>query len=122
MDSFITHHGEREFWFLREAIGENCRSGEHVRHFPNGIKEKARIEDERASLFEETRKWMLRGGESEANFCEDAPNIADISMFGVFRAVKTFQAFEDVCKEVPEMVPWYEKMKEAVGRVLGRTG
>ena len=81
------------------------------------LKKRHGIEDERASLFEETRKWMSEGvGQSGGKFCGgDAPNIADISMFGVFRAVKTFQTFEDVCKEVPEMVPWYERMQKAVG-------
>ena len=41
----------------------------------------------------------------EANFCGGDAKYRDISMFGVFRAVKTFQTFEDVCKEALEMVP-----------------
>jgi microsomal prostaglandin-E synthase 2 len=80
------------------------------------LKKRHHIEDERVSLFEETRKWMREGVGAKNKFCGgDAPNIADISMFGVFRAVKTFQTFEDVCKEVPEFVPWYENMQKAVG-------
>ena len=117
MDSFdyITERGNFGFFERQSARIAGAVSMYGISKMV--LKKRHGIEDERASLFEETRKWMSEGvGKSGGQFCGgDAPNIADISMFGVFRAVKTFQTFEDVCKEVPEMVPWYEKMKKAVG-------
>jgi microsomal prostaglandin-E synthase 2 len=117
MDSFdyITERGNFGFFERQSARITGAVSMYGISKMV--LKKRHGIEDERASLFEETRKWMSEGvGKSGGKFCGgDAPNIADISMFGVFRAVKTFQTFKDVCEEVPELVPWYERMQKAVG-------
>lgn len=52
----------------------------------------------------DTRKFM--GG--------DSPNLADIALFGVLRAVKGFDTYRDVLEHT-ELRPWLERMEKAVG-------
>ena len=42
-------------------------------------------------------------------------NLADLAVFGVMRAVKTFETFEDAVREVPEAGEWYKRMAKEVG-------
>ena len=49
-------------------------------------------------------------------FCGgDKPNLADLAVFGVMRAVKTFDTFEDGVAAVPEVGEWYRRMQKEVG-------
>ena len=43
-----------------------------------------------------------------------APNLADLSAFGVLRAVETMPAFDDLMAH-SRIKPWYARMREAVG-------
>ena len=48
-------------------------------------------------------------------FCGgDKPNLADLSVFGVLRAVKTFDTFSDAVANTA-VGPWYKRMAQEVG-------
>ena len=50
--------------------------------------------------------WM-ENGVGGAAFCGgDVPNVADISVFGVLRAVKTFETFDDALANVKSVEGW----------------
>jgi microsomal prostaglandin-E synthase 2 len=52
----------------------------------------------------------------KAPFCGGAnPNLADLAVFGVMRAVKTFQTFEDAMSASPRTRSWYKRMEKEVG-------
>ena len=42
------------------------------------------------------------------------PNLADLAVFGVLRAVIGTDTFNDLMKE-SNILPWYKRMMEAVG-------
>lgn len=77
------------------------------------LKKRHGITDERAALYEEIGKWTdalgarkFMGGET--------PNLADLALFGVLRAVKGFDTHVDVMANT-KLLPWYERMEEKVG-------
>lgn len=77
------------------------------------LKKRHGITDERAALYEEIGKWTdalgtrkFMGGET--------PNLADLALFGVLRAVKGFDTHVDVMANT-KLLPWYERMVEKVG-------
>lgn len=83
------------------------------------LKKRHGIEDERAELYKCLEDWM-QNAVGKAAFCGgDAPNLADISVFGVLRAVKTFETFADAMEHT-SAGPWYKRMEGAVG-VASRT-
>ena len=85
----------------------------------NVLKKRHGIEDERAELYKCLEDWMQNAVGKNAFCGGDKPNLADIAVFGVLRAVKTFDTFEDA-KANTSVGPWYKRMQEEVG-VASRT-
>ena len=84
------------------------------------MKKRHGIEDERKELYADLETWM-REAVGETPFCGGArPNLADLAVFGVMRAVKTFETFEDASTHVPRarVVPsgWKRKRRQPIGR------
>jgi len=85
------------------------------------LKKRHGIVDERADLYLEVNKF-INEGVGKQKFCGgNAPNNADIAMFGVLRAVKTFETFQDVMANTA-CAPWYERMTAAVGAAARTDG
>ena len=81
----------------------------------NVLKKRHGIEDERLELYKALEDWM-ENGVGGAAFCGgDKPNVADISVFGVLRAVKTFETFDDAMAASPRAEAWYRRMEKEVG-------
>ena len=80
-----------------------------------GIKKKRDLPgDERTHLYEAARNWTealdgrgYHGGKK--------PNLADLSVFGVIRAIEGFATFNDLMESSSEIKSWYYRVKEAVG-------
>lgn len=88
----------------------------------NVLKKRHGIEDERLELYKALEDWM-ENGVGGAAFCGgDVPNVADISVFGVLRAVKTFETFEDALANVKSVEGWYRRMEKEVGEATRTDG
>jgi microsomal prostaglandin-E synthase 2 len=82
----------------------------------NVLKKRHGIEDEREELYKDLRAWCSEAVGPNQPFCGGSkPNLADLAVFGVMRAVKTFETFEDAVREVPEAGEWYKRMAKEVG-------
>ena len=88
----------------------------------NVLKKRHGIEDERLELYKALEDWM-ENGVGGAAFCGgDKPNVADISVFGVLRAVKTFETFDDALANVKSVEGWYRRMEKEVGEATRTDG
>ena len=88
----------------------------------NVLKKRHGIEDERAELYKCLEDW-IDNGVGTAAFCGgDVPNVADISVFGVLRAVKTFETFDDALANVKSVEGWYRRMEKEVGEATRTDG
>ena len=55
-------------------------------------------------------------------FCGGSePNLADLAVFGVLRAVKTLDTFSDAMENT-NAKPWYERMRVEVGEATRTDG
>uniref|UniRef100_A0A7S0X380 Prostaglandin E synthase 2 n=1 Tax=Mantoniella antarctica TaxID=81844 RepID=A0A7S0X380_9CHLO len=80
----------------------------------NVLKKRHGIVDERAALYACLEDWM-DNAVGKGAFCGgNAPNTADIAVFGVLRAVKTFETFVDAMEHT-NVGPWYKRMEKEVG-------
>ncbi|KAK3269432.1 hypothetical protein CYMTET_22126 [Cymbomonas tetramitiformis] len=77
------------------------------------LKKRHGIEDERAELYASVEEWVKAVGEREF-LGGKQPNNADLSVFGVIRAVHGLDTWKDVMSET-SVGPWYERMEAAVG-------
>ena len=80
----------------------------------NVLKKRHGIEDERAELYKCLDDWMTNAVGKSAFCGGDKPNLADLAVFGVLRAVKTFDTFTDAVENTG-VGPWYKRMQEEVG-------
>jgi microsomal prostaglandin-E synthase 2 len=80
------------------------------------LKKKYDIVDERQALYTACRDWLTAVGWPNRRFLGGAqPCAADIAMFGVLRSIEGFTAFRELTMQVPEMIAWYQVMKQQVG-------
>ncbi|XP_077986672.1 prostaglandin E synthase 2-like [Glandiceps talaboti] len=70
-------------------------------------------DDVRESLYDGAEKWMRGVGRDRDFMGGDAPNLADLAMYGVLNAIEGFDAFNDLMKNT-NIKPWYYKTKKAV--------
>jgi microsomal prostaglandin-E synthase 2 len=82
----------------------------------NVLKKRHGIEDERLELYKDLETWTTEAVGDKAPFCGGSnPNLADLAVFGVMRAVKTFETFDDAMKASPKTDAWYKRMEKEVG-------
>ena len=70
--------------------------------------------DERTHLYEQAEKWVkdLEGNDFHGG---SKPDLADLSVFGVIRAVEGFQTFKDMMSKNTQMSEWWSRMEKEVG-------
>lgn len=116
---YITQRGNFGFFERESARWVGAASMYVIAH--RVLKKRHGIEDERADLYFEVNKFISEGVGAK-KFCGgNAPNNADLAMFGVLRAVKTFETFKDVMDNTT-CSPWYERMSEVVGQATRTDG
>lgn len=69
--------------------------------------------DLREALYKELDKFIAAVG-SKPFLGGDSPNLADLSLYGVLRAVEGTNAWKD-CMQHSQVQPWYQRMESAVG-------
>eukprot|EP00898_Chlorokybus_atmophyticus_P006524 jgi/Chlat1/6873/Chrsp51S06537 len=80
------------------------------------LKKRHHIEDERQSLYDAANEWV--GALGDRQFMGgDKPNLADVSVFGVLRAILELQAGRELLENT-KIGPWLQRMTEAVGESL----
>ncbi|GLE09255.1 hypothetical protein PINS_up020864 [Pythium insidiosum] len=76
-------------------------------------KKKYGIEDERQALYDALESWVSAVGD-RAFLGGSVPNMADLSVFGVLRAMKGLQTFDDLMANTT-IQPWFDRMTDRVG-------
>eukprot|EP00316_Scyphosphaera_apsteinii_P002151 CAMPEP_0119331834 /NCGR_PEP_ID=MMETSP1333-20130426/81470_1 /TAXON_ID=418940 /ORGANISM="Scyphosphaera apsteinii, Strain RCC1455" /LENGTH=288 /DNA_ID=CAMNT_0007341523 /DNA_START=93 /DNA_END=959 /DNA_ORIENTATION=- len=77
------------------------------------IKKKYAINDERAALREALQHWMSEGVGASAFAGGDAPNFADICVFGCLKAIDRTSAYKEIMAET-SIAAWYERVGSLV--------
>ncbi|CAH0546077.1 unnamed protein product [Brassicogethes aeneus] len=76
-------------------------------------------DDVRQSLYDECNKWVRAVNKKGTAFMGgDAPNLADLAVFGVLNSIEGCIAFRDL-QQNTKIDKWYSSMKEAVGNHEG---
>lgn len=89
------------------------------------IKKKHNIQEPRSEMYEAINKWTdaveAEGGAFLAG--KDGPGTADLAVFGVLRAIKNFDTFEDIKQNCSAFEAWFERTQTAVGdeAIVGRS-
>jgi microsomal prostaglandin-E synthase 2 len=116
---YITQRGNFGYFERESARWVGAASMYVIAH--RVLKKRHNIVDERAELYAECDKFVEEGLAGK-KFCGgDSPNNADLCVFGVLRAVKTFETFADVMENT-SIKPWYDRMVDAVGEASRTDG
>lgn len=80
-------------------------------------KKQYNIEDERLAMHEALREWTnaIRDGGGKFLGGSNSPSVADLSIYGVLKAIATFDAFAEIIEKNPELHEWYGRTQAAVG-------
>lgn len=108
---YITDHGNFT-WFQREAA--RIAGSTMMWALSSRLKKKYEIEgDVREALFACADDWVAAIGNRKF-LGGDAPDLADLAVFGVIRSIVGTDTFMDLQHKTP-ISPWYERMMTAVG-------
>ncbi|EEY59423.1 prostaglandin E synthase, putative [Phytophthora infestans T30-4] len=77
-------------------------------------KKKYNIDDERQELYSALNSWVDAIGDKRPFLGGDEPNMADLSVFGVLRAMKGLDTYSDMMRET-NIEPWFTRMTSKVG-------
>ncbi|KAI9910554.1 hypothetical protein PsorP6_011038 [Peronosclerospora sorghi] len=77
-------------------------------------KKKYGIEDERQALYSALNSWVEAIGEERVFLGGEEPNLADLSVFGVLRAMHGLETYNDIMRET-KIEPWFTNMTAKVG-------
>lgn len=82
------------------------------------LKKKYEIEDERTAITEALREWTdaIKKGGGKFLDGRERPGVADISVYGVLKAIERFDTFKQVRQENEELGEWFDRTKQAVGQ------
>lgn len=81
------------------------------------LKKKYEIGDERTAMNDAVKDWIDAVEEKGGKFLSgnDGPGIADLSVYGVLKAIQTFDTFADVREKNEAFCEWYDRTQAAVG-------
>ncbi|GMF21650.1 unnamed protein product [Phytophthora lilii] len=77
-------------------------------------KKKYGIEDERQALYSALDSWVEAVGDKRPFLGGEEPNMADLSVFGVLRAMHGLDTYNDMMRET-KIEPWFTRMTAKVG-------
>jgi microsomal prostaglandin-E synthase 2 len=111
---YITEHGNFG-WAQREAA--RLGGASMMWAISGRLKKKYGVEgDVREALYSAGKEWVVAVGPGRRFMGgNDAPNLADLAVFGVLRAVVATDAYKDLMREVEGLKEWYKRMEGAVG-------
>ncbi|CAH0474399.1 unnamed protein product [Peronospora belbahrii] len=77
-------------------------------------KKKYEIDDERLTLYSALKNWVDAIGDKRPFLGGQEPNMADLSVFGVLRAMHGLDTYNDIMRET-DIAPWFTRMSLKVG-------
>ncbi|POM73587.1 Prostaglandin E synthase [Phytophthora palmivora] len=77
-------------------------------------KKKYNIDDERQALYTALDSWVDAIGDKRPFLGGEEPNMADLSVFGVLRAMHGLDTYNDMMRET-NIEPWFTRMTAKVG-------
>ncbi|CAH0486257.1 unnamed protein product [Peronospora farinosa] len=77
-------------------------------------KKKYEIDDERQALYSALDNWVDAIGDKRPFLGGNEPNMADLSVFGVLRAMHGLDTYNDIMRET-NIKPWFTRMMVKVG-------
>ncbi|RMX69967.1 hypothetical protein KXD40_009656 [Peronospora effusa] len=77
-------------------------------------KKKYEIDDERQALYSALDNWVDAIGDKRPFLGGNEPNMADLSVFGVLRAMHGLDTYNDMMRET-NIKPWFTRMMVKVG-------
>lgn len=111
--NYITNNAKFSAW-QRASIKY---SGAAVMYFIGKKKKKEyNIDDERDAMHQALDQWIKAVGENGKFFAGDhGPGIADLSVYGVLKAIETFDTFVELREKNEAFCEWYDRTRAAVG-------
>lgn len=81
------------------------------------LKKKYNVEDEREAIHDAVAHWMGGVREGGGKFLDgrEEPGVADLSVYGVLKAIQTFDTFAEIRSRNEEFAQWFDRMKLVVG-------
>lgn len=80
------------------------------------IKKKYGIEDERKAIHSALHDWSEAIAQAGTPFLAGPePGVADLSIFGVLKSLRTFDTFREIREKNIGLAAWYDRTSEAVG-------
>lgn len=81
------------------------------------LKKKYDINDERQEIHDAISDWMKAISEGGTDFLDGqkTPGVVDLSMYGVLKAIETFDTFDELRMQNGDFASWYDRVKEIVG-------
>lgn len=81
------------------------------------LKKKYDIKDEREAISQAVNDWMdaIRNGGGMYLDGRRDPGVADLSIYGVFKSIETFDTFTEVRQRNQEFAQWFDRTKQIVG-------
>lgn len=81
------------------------------------LKKKYNIDDERSAMHEAIEQWMAAIRNGGSNFLDgrNEPGVVDLSVYGVLKAIQTFDTFADLRAQNEEFSRWFDQMQNIVG-------
>lgn len=81
------------------------------------LKKKYDLNDVRLAMHDAVSQWMaaLREGGSDYLDGRKEPGVADLSVYGVLKALQTFDTFSDLRKQNEEFARWFDRMQAIIG-------
>jgi microsomal prostaglandin-E synthase 2 len=80
-------------------------------------KKKYNIDEPRAAMYDAVNKWTGAVNEKGGVFLAgpNSPGTADLAVYGVLRAIMSFDTFKDIKANCADFEPWFERTRLAVG-------
>lgn len=109
---YITKEGNFGFWESEAARYFGAGAMYFLTHYK--LKKKYGIDKEREEIYEKLDEFVNAIGPNRTFLGGENPNLADLAVFGVIRAISGMDTFTDIMLHT-KLQPWYAKMSSVVG-------
>ena len=109
---YITKEGNFGYWEREAARYAGAAAMYSLVHLK--LKKKYNIVNEREELYEKLDEFVDAIGTKRDFLGGKTPNLADIAVFGVIRAISGMDTFTDIMANT-KLQPWYARMSQVVG-------
>lgn len=109
--NYIADHSKFSTW---ERLSIRYSGAAAMYFVGRKLKKKYGIENEREEMHAEIAKWTDAVADGFLDGKEQ-PGVAELSVFGVLKAIQTFDTFGEIREKNERFAKWFDKMTELVG-------